>query len=82
MMMVKMTKTVMMLELKQSFSIQKIEQVLYLISQMLTVMTVPNKKMIVYLYSISFSFGKITGKITYCPVSSIPCIALTVILRI
>lgn len=78
MMMVKMTKTVMMLELKQSFSIQKIEQVLYWISQMLTVMTVPNKKMIVYLYSISFSFGKIT----YCPVSSIPCIALTVILRI
>ena len=48
MMMVKMTKTVMMLELKQSFSIQKIEQVLYLISQMLTVMTVPNKKVIVY----------------------------------
>ena len=47
MMMVKMTKTSMMLELKQSFSIQKIEQVLYLISQMLTVMTVPNKNMIV-----------------------------------
>ena len=47
MMMVKMTKTVMMLELKQSFSIQKIEQVLYWISQMLTVMTVPNKNMIV-----------------------------------
>ena len=49
MMMVKMTITVMMLELKQSFSIQKIEQVLYLISQMLTVMTVPNKDIVVHI---------------------------------
>ena len=49
MMMVKMTITVMMLELKQSFSIQKIEQVLYLISQMLAVMTLPNKDIIVHI---------------------------------
>ena len=48
-MMVKMTITVMMLELKQSFSIQKIEQVLYLISQMLAVMTLPNKDIIVHI---------------------------------